>query len=32
MERIKLKIEAISKQIDIIKTKLLVFSAGVAGC
>lgn len=32
MEKIKLKIELISKKIEIIKAKLLLFSAGVAGC
>ena len=30
MEKIKLKIELLSKKIDIVK--LLVFSAGIAGC
>lgn len=32
MEKIKLKIELLSKKIDIVKSKLLVFSAGIAGC
>lgn len=32
MEKIKLKIELLSKKIEIVKSKLLVFSAGVAGC
>lgn len=32
MDKIKLKIELIMRKIDIIKSKLLLFSAGVAGC
>lgn len=32
MEKIKLKIELLSKKIDIVKSKLLVFSTGIAGC
>lgn len=32
VENIKLKIETISKRIEVAKSKLLIFSAGVAGC
>lgn len=32
MEKLKFKLELLSRQIDIVKSKLLVFSAGVAGC
>lgn len=32
MENFKLEIEIISKRIEITKSKLLIFSAGVAGC
>ncbi|TWO20458.1 hypothetical protein YZ82_03755 [Campylobacter hyointestinalis] len=32
MEKIKFKIELLSKRIEIAKSKLLIFSAGIAGC